>query len=138
MSDAAPALLESMPKDSDVDIVSAGAKGQPLPDISLSAMIRRRNGDDQPVWAKANGESATLHGFRGRFRMWAAGTTNYPRVVAEHALAHQLADAGERAFQRGSLVAKRTALMAERSVYCSKAPTDAVVKPILWAGADRD
>ena len=134
LSDAAMALLESMlPKDGDVDIVFAGTKGQPLSDMSLTAVIRRMNGGDKPVWADANGEGVTVHGFRSSFRMWAAETTNYPREVAEHALAHQLPDAVERAYQRGSLFAKRNALMAEWSVYCSKVPTDAVVKPIRGA-----
>jgi hypothetical protein len=65
--------------------------------------------------------------------MWAAETTNYPREVAEHALAHQLPDAVERAYQRGSQFAKRAALMAEWSVYCTTVQTDAVVKPIRGA-----
>ena len=133
LSDAALALLASMPKDGDVDVVFAGTKGQPLSDMSLTAVIRRMNGDDKPVWADANGEGITVHGFRSTFRMWAAETTNYPREVAEHALAHQLPDAVERAYQRGSQFAKRAALMAEWAVYCATVPTDAVVKPIRGA-----
>ena len=117
LSDAALALLASMPKDSDDDVVFAGTKGQPLSDMSLTAVIRRMNGDDKPVWADANGDCVTVHGFRSSFRMWAAETTNYPREVAEHALAHQLPDAVERAYQRGSQFAKRAALMAEWAVY---------------------
>ena len=133
LSDAALALLESMPNDGNVDVVFAGTKGQPLSDMSLTAMIRRMNGDDKPVWADANGEGITVHGFRSSFRMWAAETTNYPREVAEHALAHQLPDAVERAYQRGSQFAKRAALMAEWAVYCATVPTDAVVTPIRGA-----
>jgi integrase len=133
LSDAALVLLESMPKDDDVDVVFAGTKGQPLSDMSLTAVIRRMNGDEKPVWADANGEGITVHGFRSSFRMWAAETTNYPREVAEHALAHQLPDAVERAYQRGSQFAKRAALMAEWAVYCATVPTDAVVKPIRGA-----
>ncbi len=131
LSDAALALLESMPKDG--EIVFAGTKKQPLSDMSLTAVIRRMNGDDKPVWADANGEGVTVHGFRSSFRMWAAETTNYPREVAEHALAHQLPDAVERAYQRGSQFAKRAALMAEWSVYCATVQTDAVVKQIRGA-----
>jgi integrase len=131
LSDAALALLESLPKDS--EIVFAGTKGQPLSDMSLTAVIRRMNGDDKPLWTDANGEGVTVHGFRSSFRMWAAETTNYPREVAEHALAHQLPDAVERAYQRGSQFAKRAALMAEWAVYCATVPTDAVIKPIRGA-----
>lgn len=128
LSAAALALLESLPKDG--EIVFAGTKGQPLSDMSLTAVIRRMNGDEKPVWVDANGDSVTVHGFRSSFRMWAAETTNYPREVAEHALAHQLPDAVERAYQRGSQFAKRAALMAEWAVYCATVPVDAVVKPI--------
>lgn len=133
LSDAALVLLESMTKDDDTDVVFAGTKGQPLSDMSLTAVIRRMNGDEKPVWMDANGDTITVHGFRSSFRMWAAETTNYPREVAEHALAHQLPDAVERAYQRGSQFAKRAALMAEWSTYCATVPTDAVIKPIRGA-----
>jgi integrase len=133
LTDAALALLESIPKDDDTDVVFAGTKKQPLSDMSLTAVIRRMNGDEKPVWVDANGDSITIHGFRSTFRMWAAETTNYPREVAEHALAHQLPDAVERAYQRGSQFAKRAALMTEWAVYCATVPTDVVVKPIRGA-----
>ena len=131
LSDAALALLESMPKDG--DIVFAGIKGQPLSDMSLTAVIRRMNGGDIPVWVDANGDGVTVHGFRSTFRMWAAETTNYPREVAEHALAHQLPDAVERAYQRGSQFTKRAALMADWAAFCMTVLPDAVVKPIRAA-----
>jgi integrase len=133
LSDTALALLESITKDDNTDVVFAGTKAQPLSDMSLTAVIRRMNGDEKPVWADANGDSITVHGFRSTFRMWAAESTNYSREVAEHALAHQLPDAVERAYQRGSQFAKRAALMAEWAVFCSTVPTDAVVKPIRGA-----
>jgi hypothetical protein len=34
----------------------------------------------------------TVHGFRSSFRDWAAETTNFPREVAEAALAHAVGD----------------------------------------------
>ena len=128
LSDAAIALLESIPKVS--DFVFAGTQGQSLSDMSLTTVIRRMNDDDKPVWTDPNGKRITVHGFRSSFRMWAAEATNYPREVAEHALAHRLPDAVERAYQRGSQFAKRAALMTEWSVYCATMQTDAVVKPI--------
>jgi len=131
LSDAALALLESMPRDG--EIVFAGINGQPLSDMSLTAVIRRMNGDDKPVWVDANGDGVTVHGFRSTFRMWAAETTNYPREVAEHALAHQLPDAVERAYQRGSQFTKRAALMADWAAFCMTVLPDAVVKPIRTA-----
>jgi len=128
LSDAALALLKSLPESG--EIVFSGTKGQPLSDMSLTAVIRRMNGEDRPVWVDANGDGITIHGFRSSFRMWAAETTSYPREVAEHALAHQLPDAVERAYQRGSQFAKRAALMAEWAAYCDKVPGKAEVTPI--------
>ena len=127
LSAAALALLASLPKGSDDDVVFAGTKGQPLSDMSLTGVIRRMNGDDKPVWSDANGKGITVHGFRSSFRMWTAETTHYPREVAEHALAHQLPDVVERAYQRGSQFAKRAELMAEWAVYCATVPTNAEV-----------
>jgi len=119
LSDPAVALLASMRKGREEDIVFAGTKGQPLSDMALTAMIRRMNGDDNLIWVDANGDRITVHGFRSSFRMWAAEATDFPREVAEHALAHQLPDAVERAYQRGSQFAKRAALMAQWALYCA-------------------
>jgi len=124
LSDSALALLDSMPKD--CEFVFAGTKAQPLSDMALTAVIRRMNLGPTPMWVDANGEGITVHGFRSSFRMWAAETTNYPREVAEHALAHQLPDAVERAYQRGSQFTKRIELMSEWSEYCNK-----VKKPLI-------
>jgi len=126
LSDSAVALLASLRKGAEDDVVFGGTKGQPLSDMALTAMIRRMNGDEKPVWVDANGERITVHGFR----MWAAETTDFPREVAEHALAHQLPDTVERAYQRGSQFAKRAALMAQWAEYCAPAPVDAGGTPI--------
>jgi hypothetical protein len=49
----------------------------------------------------------TAHGFRSTFRDWAAECTNYPREVAEAALAHTLGDKVEAAYRRGDLFENR-------------------------------
>ncbi|WP_332862341.1 tyrosine-type recombinase/integrase [Janthinobacterium svalbardensis] len=118
LSEAVLALLKSLPESS--DFVFPGTKGQPLSDMSLTAVIRRLNDKDKPNWIDANGDGITVHGFRSSFRMWAAEATNYPREVAEHALAHQLPDAVERAYQRGSQFTKRASLMADWAAHCNK------------------
>ncbi|MFN8772305.1 MAG: tyrosine-type recombinase/integrase [bacterium] len=130
LSDPAVALLASLRKGAEDGVVFGGTKGQPLSDMALTAMIRRMNGDDKPVWVDANGDRITVHGFRSSFRMWAAETTDFPREVAEHALAHQLPDTVERAYQRGSQFAKRAALMAQWGLFCATAPADAEGTPI--------
>ena len=124
LSDAAVALLKAMPKDG--ELVFPGIRGQELRNVTLSLAVKGVEGE----WLDAQGNGITVHGFRSTFRMWAAETTNFPREVAEHALAHQLPDAVERAYQRGSQFAKRVALMADWAAYCSTVPVAAGVVPI--------
>ena len=130
LSNAALAILKTM-RSSDVVMndeatdtgnqrfVFAGTKEQELSDMSLTAVLRRMNTDEEkPIWVDASGDGITVHGFRSTFRMWAAETTAYPREVAEHALAHQLPDAVERAYQRGTQFEKRKELMTEWGAFC--------------------
>ncbi|WP_342618380.1 tyrosine-type recombinase/integrase [Rhodoferax sp. GW822-FHT02A01] len=132
LSDAALAVLKTVRsagtanENSIVDaegkgFVFAGTKKQELSDMSLTAVLRRMNSDEEKsIWVDANGEGITVHGFRSTFRMWAAEKTAYPREVAEHALAHQLPDAVERAYQRGTQFDKRKALMSDWGIFCGK------------------
>lgn len=129
LSDAALAVLASMPQSA--EFVFPGTKGQILSDMSLTAVIRRMNSEEsKPVWVDTAGEGITVHGFRATFRMWTAETTSYPREVAEHALAHKLPDAVERAYQRGTQFLKRQSLMAEWGAYCTAAKTESAGDPI--------
>ena len=73
----------------------------------------------------------TVHGFRSTFRDWAAERTNFPREVAEMALAHAIGDKVEAAYRRGDLFAKRKALMEAWAKYCeTSAPTGDKVVPM--------
>lgn len=121
LSDATLAVLAKVPQSDKSDVVFAGTKTQALSDMSLTAVIRRMNDELPPKWVDDKGRTITVHGFRSSFRMWAAEATNYPREVAEHALAHQLPDAVERAYQRGSLFTKRVEMMRDWAGYCAGA-----------------
>jgi len=79
--------------------------GRPLSDVAL---------------AKAVGSAATVHGFRSTFRDWCAEATNYPRELAEAALAHVLKDKTEAAYQRGDLLERRRQLMDAWAMFCSR------------------
>lgn len=70
----------------------------------------------------------TVHGFRSTFRDWCAECTNYPREIAEAALAHQLKSETERAYQRGDLLKKRANLMKSWADYCKSGQT-AMISP---------
>lgn len=68
----------------------------------------------------------TVHGFRSTFRDWAGETTNHEREVIEHALAHQLADETEAAYQRGDYFEKRKLLMQDWSDFATGRNPDAM------------
>tara|TARA_R100001143_G_C3357715_1_gene133541 strand:- start:1199 stop:2494 length:1296 start_codon:yes stop_codon:yes gene_type:complete len=119
LSDAAIKLLKSLQRLENSDYLFPGTKGQQLSDMSLTAVIRRMN-DGRAGWLDKDGKAITVHGFRSTFRMWAAEATNYPREVAEHALAHQLPNAVERAYQRGTQFKKRAAMMNDWGQFCGR------------------
>jgi len=79
--------------------------GGVLSDMSLLAVMRRQN------------LVATPHGFRSTFRDWASERTNYPREIAEVALAHVKSDATEAAYWRGDVLEKRRQMMADWAVF---------------------
>jgi integrase len=77
-----------------------GAKpGRPLSNMTMDMQLRKM------------GVKATPHGFRSTFRDWAGDKTNFPREVAEAALAHLIGDEAERAYRRGDALDKRRRLM---------------------------
>ena len=83
-------------------VFPGGKKGQSLSNMALLALLGRMERTD-----------ITAHGFRSSFRDWAAEETDYPREVAEMALAHAVGDKVEAAYRRGDLFDKRKALMAQ-------------------------
>jgi integrase len=72
----------------------------------------------------------TVHGFRSNFREWAAKRTNFPREVAEMALAHVVDDTVEAAYQRGDLLQKRRQLMEAWARFCAAIRLQAEVVPL--------
>lgn len=58
------------------------------------------------------------HGFRSTFRDFVAEKTDFPREVAEAALAHVLQDKTEAAYQRGDYLEKRRELMTAWANFC--------------------
>ena len=118
LSSGAIALLRKLP--SLGDVVFPGAReGKPLSDMSLTAVLRRMGRAD-----------ITVHGFRSTFRDWCSESTNFPREVCEHALAHSLPDKVEAAYRRGDLLDKRTMLMQEWSDFCAITPSAKPVTPV--------
>jgi integrase len=63
----------------------------------------------------------TLHGFRSSFRTWAAEVAEADHVVAELCLGHEVGSAVVKAYQRGDLLRRRTALMERWSAFLTGA-----------------
>jgi integrase len=124
---SAPAikLLRSLPRFKRVPYVFPSPRGTALSDMSLTAVLRRME------------IAATAHGMRSSFRDWCAERTNYPREVAEMALAHTISNAVEAAYRRGDLMAKRRRLMADWARYCERPTKSATVTPIRRKGVGR-
>jgi integrase len=68
-------------------------------------------------------DDITPHGFRSTFRDWCAEQTNFPREIAEAALAHVVGNKTEAAYQRGDLLEKRRKLMDAWSQYANRSQT---------------
>jgi integrase len=60
----------------------------------------------------------TVHGFRSSFRDWCGDQTNFPREIAEAALAHKIGSVVEQSYRRGNALEKRRELMQAWSDYC--------------------
>jgi integrase len=110
LSRPAMAILKRLHKHRTGEFVFMGARpGRSLYNVALLMLLERLGRSD-----------LTVHGFRSTFRDWAAERTNFPREVAEHALAHSLPDKVEAAYQRGDLFEKRRRLMAEWGRFCDR------------------
>jgi integrase len=66
--------------------------------------------------------NVTVHGFRSAFTDWAAETTDFPKEVADKALAHKLPNRVEAAYRRTDFFNKRRDLMAQWAAYLDAAP----------------
>jgi integrase len=100
-------LLQQPRIEGNPHVFPGGRAGKALSNMALLALLKRMGRDD-----------LTVHGFRSTFRDWAAEQTNYPREVAEMALAHTVGDKVEAAYRRGDLFQKRRDLMEEWAAFC--------------------
>jgi len=75
---------------------------------------------------KELGLEVHAHGFRTSFRTWTQEKTNYPREIAEAALAHSLKDKAEAAYARSDLLEKRAELMEAWAQFISTNSSDVI------------
>ncbi|MBT4075094.1 MAG: tyrosine-type recombinase/integrase [Gammaproteobacteria bacterium] len=110
--------MEPFKRHTDDFIFPGLAHAKPISEASLLKLV------------KLSHPTLTVHGFRSSFRDWCAEQTNFPREVAEAALAHIIKDKTEAAYQRGDMFEKRRKLMDLWTDYCLKGKTEADVIPI--------
>jgi integrase len=118
LSDGALAVLQKMQAlrpagDDDPYVFPGGKEGKPL---SNTAMLELRQ--------RMGRTSITVHGFRSTFRDWAAERTNFPREIAEMALAHVVGGKSELAYWRSDLFEKRRKLMQQWETFCTTEPVE--------------
>ena len=119
LSAEALAVLSRLSKGDPEDFVFTGHKKSPLSNMALLMLLRRMGRD-----------KLTAHGFRSTFRDWAAERTNFPREVAEAALAHVVGDKVEAAYRRGDFFEKRRRLMEAWGEFATKAQDTSVILPL--------
>lgn len=107
LSEQALKLLQSLPRMVGSELAFPSARGVPLSDMSLLAVMKRMEVDAVP------------HGFRSTFRDWVGECTTYPRELAENALAHVLQNKVEAAYRRGDALEKRRTMMQEWANFCT-------------------
>lgn len=109
LSGRAKAILVGLPREKSSPFVFPGGRvRKPLSNMAMLELLRGMKGKD-----------LTVHGFRSSFRDWAGESTNYPRELAEAALAHVVGDAAEQAYRRGDALEKRRRLMEDWAKYCA-------------------
>lgn len=102
-------LIEAKALGDGTGLVFPGNKpGKALSDMTLSKLV------------KELGFDADIHGFRTSFRTWAQERTNFPREVAEAALAHLIRDKAEAAYARSDLFDIRRKMMESWGAYVAQ------------------
>jgi integrase len=112
LSNCALTILEEMrnvlPQRGANGMIFPGRGPKGLSDMSLTMVLRRLKIEPEP----------TVHGFRSSFRDWAGEVTEFPREVAEAALAHSIGDKVEQAYRRGDALERRRGLMEAWALFC--------------------
>lgn len=91
-------------------LVFPGFRGKAISDVTMMKAIRHM---------KITG--ITVHGFRSSFTDWTAEQTDFPKEVADKALAHRVPNAVEAAYRRTDFFDKRRTLMQEWATFVMSA-----------------
>ncbi len=118
LSDRAIELLSELQPASGEGIVFAlGRHGKGLSNMAMTMLMRDMTA--HYITTPDGRRPATVHGFRSSFRDWAGSATDFPRELAEEALAHTVGNAVERAYRRGDALEKRRVMMSAWETFLS-------------------
>lgn len=101
LSTQALEILRRLPRFVESEYVFLSSRGTCLAEVTLLTTMRRIEAEAVP------------HGFRSTFRDWVGECTDFPRELAEQALAHSLQNKVEAAYRRGDALNKRRVMMQE-------------------------
>jgi integrase len=129
LSPRAVEIIKEMEKTKVSKFVFPGLKaGKPQSNAAMAKLVKRMHEkkvlDDAIGWVDPKGEEVVPHGFRATFRTWGGDRANFGKDVLEHALAHQLENEVEGAYNRGTMIEKRIPLMNAWAEYCSRPAGD--------------
>ena len=99
------------------DLIFPGqTPAKPLSNMAMNMLLRRMGV-----------ENVTVHGFRSAFRDWCGDQTNFPREVAEAALAHKVGSDVEAAYRRSDALDKRRRMMQAWADFCRTNETGKII-----------
>ncbi len=106
-------LLKSLDRFAGGNFIFPAPRGGKLSDAALSACMKRVNHARIGGFLDSrSGKAAVPHGLRSTFRDWCGERTDFPRDMAEIALAHNVGSEVERAYRRGDMLEKRRKMMS--------------------------
>lgn len=94
-------------------------KGAACVFVSYSGSGHLSESSIRKLMTQTGAEMFTIHGFRSAFRDWAGNATEFPRDLAEEALAHQLG-AVEAAYRREQAVERRRVMMEAWAAFATQ------------------
>jgi integrase len=104
-------LQEQKKADKHKSLVFPSPSGTVPSDMILTKFLRDKNAQSSEP-----GRTAVAHGFRSSFRDWAS-ENNYPRDLAERALAHTINNQTEAAYHRTDLLDQRRGMMEAWAIH---------------------
>ncbi|MFK4725855.1 integrase [Bradyrhizobium niftali] len=91
-------------------------RSKPMSNMTMLELLKDMPGRD----------NITVHGFRACFKTWADEETEFSNQAVEFCLAHVPGDEAEKAYRRGSMLAKRVQIMAAWATFATKPPAKVI------------